>query len=159
MRKFPCVLALCSLWGLTACSLADDPPSKDQPKELKKASKEEIDLLVEQLGDDEFAKRTQARNDLEAIGEPALGILKEAAKKSSDAEIQNVAVAIIEMIENKLNGMLQVFVGHKDRVNGVAISPDGKRALSASWDGRLRSWNLENGELIQEMRRTRRRHQ
>jgi WD40 repeat protein len=34
----------------------------------------------------------------------------------------------------------------------VAISADGKRALSASWDGTLRLWNLETGELIRDMK-------
>ncbi len=151
MRLDHLAVALLSLPALAAFCMADEPPSKEPPKELKKVSKEEIDLLVKQLGDDQFAKRAQARKKIEAIGEPALAILKETSEKTTDAEIQSALKAIIEVIENKLNGMLRVF-GHNGRVNGVAISPDGKRGVSACWDKALRCWNLENGELIHEMK-------
>ena len=38
--------------------------------------------------------------------------------------------------------------GHSDWVNGVAITPDGRRAVSASWDHTLRVWNLESGQTV-----------
>src|SRR5262249_36141001 len=37
------------------------------------------------------------------------------------------------------------------RVNGVAISADGKRAVSASWDSTLRYWDLEDHALIRQI--------
>ena len=43
-----------------------------------------------------------------------------------------------------------VFTGHTLRVNGVAISADGKRAVSASWDKSLRYWDLEEHALIRQ---------
>jgi WD40 repeat protein len=144
-------LALLLLSGLPAFSPADGQPSKDQPKEGTKASSEEINRLVKQLGDDDFAKRVQAKKQLEAIGEPAIGILKKAADNSDDAEIRRAVKAVIEAIERETNGLLRDFGGHGDRVNGVAISADGKRALSASWDGTLRYWDLGNGELIRKI--------
>lgn len=36
--------------------------------------------------------------------------------------------------------------GHGHYVEDVSISSDGKYALSGSWDGTLRLWNLDNGE-------------
>jgi WD40 repeat protein len=37
---------------------------------------------------------------------------------------------------------------HANWVSGVAITPDGRRAISASWDGSLRIWDLENGQSL-----------
>jgi WD40 repeat protein len=33
-------------------------------------------------------------------------------------------------------------------VNAVAVTPDGKRAVSASWDRTLRVWDLDSGQPI-----------
>lgn len=40
------------------------------------------------------------------------------------------------------------FTGHSRSVNAVAITPDGKRVISASYDNTLKLWNLETGEEI-----------
>jgi WD40 repeat protein len=149
MRFINFALTLLLLSGLQEFS-SDGQPSKGQPKE-EKASSEKINRLVNQLGDEDFAKRDQARKQLEAIGEPAVEILRKAVESSKDAEIRSAAKAIVEAIERKTSGLLRAFVGHGDRVNGVAISADGKRALASSWDGILRYWNLGNGDLIREM--------
>jgi|SRR5579884_2168990 len=151
MRFLSVFLAFLSLLGSTAFSPIDKQSCKEQPKGIKKVSSAEINHLVDQLGDNDFAKRQQARKQLEAIGEPALGTLKKAAESSSDAEIRKTAKEIAEAIELKTSGLLRVFGKHGDRVEGVAFSADAKKAVSASWDGKLRYWNLENGELIREM--------
>jgi WD40 repeat protein len=41
--------------------------------------------------------------------------------------------------------------GHTSVVGSVAISPDGKQALSGSWDGTLRLWILATGECLRTM--------
>jgi WD40 repeat protein len=38
--------------------------------------------------------------------------------------------------------------GHTDRVTEVVITPDGRRAVSASADGTLKVWDLESGEEL-----------
>jgi WD40 repeat protein len=152
MRYLPFALAFFLLSGLAALSRADEQPGKDQATEGKKATTAEINRLVEQLGDDNFAKRTQARKQLEAIGEPAIALLRKAAESAGDLEIRSAAKAIVEEYELKTSGLLHVFGGHGDRVNGVALSADGKRALSACWDGVVRYWNAARGNLIRELR-------
>jgi WD40 repeat protein len=152
MRLFHLALAVLLVSGFTAFSLAHEPTGKDESKQGKKVSNEEIDRLVKQLGDDDFEKRADARKRLEAIGEPAIEILKKAAESADDTEIRSAAKQIIEAFARKNSGLLRVFQKHGERVNGVAISKDGKRGLSACWDGVLRYWNLENGDLIREMR-------
>ncbi len=151
MRLVHCAIVFAVLLAWSAFCLADDAPGTEQPKEAKKVSQEEIDRLVEQLGDKQFAARTAARKKLEEIGEPALGSVKQAAEKADDAEVRAAAAAVVKAIEVKLSGVLRVFAEHGERVNGVAITSDGKQALSASWDGHLRHWNLATGELIKEM--------
>ena len=43
---------------------------------------------------------------------------------------------------------LRTLKGHTDSVIGVAVTPDGKRAVSASWDKTLKVWDLESGEAL-----------
>ncbi len=42
-------------------------------------------------------------------------------------------------------GLLRTLGGHSDWVSGVAVSPDGRRAVSASHDNTLKVWDLETG--------------
>jgi WD40 repeat protein len=43
---------------------------------------------------------------------------------------------------------LRRFAGHTNLVRGVTFSPDGKHALSCSWDGTLRWWEVETGKEV-----------
>jgi WD40 repeat protein len=38
--------------------------------------------------------------------------------------------------------------GHTGAVYGVAVTPDGQRAISASYDQTLRLWDLESGRMV-----------
>jgi WD40 repeat protein len=44
---------------------------------------------------------------------------------------------------------VQLFEGHRHEVHGVALSPDGTRLLTASWDGGVRLWDVQTGKLLQ----------
>jgi WD40 repeat protein len=43
---------------------------------------------------------------------------------------------------------LRTLAGHSAEVNGVAVTADGKRALSASGDNTLKVWKLETGRVL-----------
>ena len=45
-------------------------------------------------------------------------------------------------------GALRTLEGHTNAVCGVAVTPDGKRAVSASRDNTLRVWELATGMPI-----------
>src|SRR5262245_49087560 len=110
-------LLLLFLLPLLGLSAADAP------------DREEIVRLIKQLGSDDFDHREEASRKLEQAGEEALAPLQQAAK-SSDAEVRRRAVQLVEIIENKLYGIIRVFAGHTSEVWAVAVSPDGKRLLT-----------------------------
>lgn len=43
---------------------------------------------------------------------------------------------------------LQTFTGHSNSVNAVALTPDERRAVSASDDNMVKAWELETGAVI-----------
>jgi WD40 repeat protein len=45
-------------------------------------------------------------------------------------------------------GPVRMLEGHSGTVVGVAVTPDGKRAVSASADNTLKVWDLENGRAL-----------
>jgi len=44
--------------------------------------------------------------------------------------------------------LLRTLAGHAASVHGVAVTADGKRAVSASWDKTLKVWDLETGHEL-----------
>ena len=44
--------------------------------------------------------------------------------------------------------LIRTLEGHSYSVTGVAVSADGRRAVSASWDGTLKVWDLEGGREL-----------
>jgi WD40 repeat protein len=46
------------------------------------------------------------------------------------------------------SGPLRTLEGHSGEVNSVAMTPDGKRALSASVDKTLKVWDLDTGRTL-----------
>ena len=51
--------------------------------------------------------------------------------------------------------LLRILLGHADRIQGVAVSGDGRRAVSASWDHTLKVWNVESGRELRTLTGTR----
>ena len=41
--------------------------------------------------------------------------------------------------------------GHRGGVSAVAVTPDGRRAVSASYDQTLRVWDLESGQTLRKL--------
>ena len=57
-----------------------------------------VTRLINQLGDDDFAKRVAASKELEAIGEPAIDALQKAVRTEDDAEIRHRAEGILRVL-------------------------------------------------------------
>ena len=44
--------------------------------------------------------------------------------------------------------MLRTLIGHEEQVWSVAVTPDGRRAVSGSQDETVRVWDLETGNVL-----------
>jgi WD40 repeat protein len=126
-----CVVVLLAL--ACAAGLADAPPDA-----------KEIARLIEQLGDDDADVRKAAEDMLKEIGEPALPQLRQAAKGHVDADVRLRARAL----EKSLLGELRQFRGHTGHIRSLAVSKDGKRALTGSMDGTARLWDTATGNEL-----------
>lgn len=58
------------------------------------------------------------------------------------------AIGIWDIGRNKLQ---HTFIGHKERITGIALQPHGPLLASASKDGTLRLWNVVHGEQVADM--------
>jgi hypothetical protein len=71
-----------------------------QPKvSIAKAKQEEIEKLIAQLGNRDFAMRERASKTLEEMGLVALSALRKAASDSTDAEVRKRAGDLVRTIE------------------------------------------------------------
>jgi bilin biosynthesis protein len=69
--------------------------------ELPRPTGADIDRLVKQLGSDKFSERQKAREQLDAIGEPALESLRKASA-SGDAEARRLASGLVKRIQGRV---------------------------------------------------------
>lgn len=108
----------------------------------------EIERLIQQLGSPKFAERETATKRLHAIGEPALDSLRQAASRTNDAEIRGRTESLIKAIEDRIYTEVGRLKGHTAKVTCIAFSPDGKRALSGSYDKTVRIWDVQSGKEL-----------
>lgn len=110
------------------------------PRAAVAADDKEIERLIQQLGDDEFAKREAATAALNKVGKSALKALRRAAKESGDAEIRSRAAALVQAIQDSLfhpidlepyanQKLKERFHNHYDG-NDLAPLPTGRQAFA-----------------------------
>jgi WD40 repeat protein len=140
---------------LAAVGLAFTAESTGQAGEPSKNSEaERITGLIRQLGDKQFVKREAASKGLEAIGVSALHLVRRASLSHPDLEIRRRARQLVQRLATKLQ--LRRLEGHTDGVITVALSPDGKLAMSGpvcytSTDSAARLWDLETGKELRRL--------
>jgi WD40 repeat protein len=140
----------CLILGVTAgLVLAAGPAPKAGP--------EHIARLIEQLGDDSFARREAACKELEAIGQPAVRALRAAATSSRDLEGRWRAERVLQALATKLPGLIQTGaeihrIGWGNvHVYNTTFSPDGQTFLAGGDGGTLRLYEVKSGKLVREL--------
>jgi HEAT repeat protein len=88
-------VVVCAVVGVSLGTWAGALPGSSD----KETNSERIARLIKQLGDDEFEKREAASKALELIGEPALALLRRAARSSDDAEVRKRAECALRAIK------------------------------------------------------------
>jgi WD40 repeat protein len=123
----------------------------------KEASAKEIAKLIEQLGDDRFAKRQEASRALEGIGKPALRALRKASSSHTDLEVRWRAGRVFQAVAARLPGLVQkakelhrIGWGYVHVFN-TAFSPDGRFCVAGGDGGTLRLYHVLTGKLVKEL--------
>jgi WD40 repeat protein len=107
--------------------------------------------LIKRLGGDSYQAREAAHKRLAAFGGDALEPLREAALKSADPEVRRRAERLVREIQKTLlfeeRRCGRHVSGAFPWATRVAVSPDGRLAVSGGCDG-LRSWDLATGRPL-----------
>lgn len=138
------VAALVVVAGLTFT--ADTAVASDDDKKDDKA----IGKLIDELGDDDEDTRKAAEKKLLAMGEKALPALKKAATDHADADVRLRAIVLSKAIVRGAYRELKKMTGHTGWIRSIAVSKDGKRALTGSQDKTMRLWDLDSGKQLKQ---------
>ena len=98
--------------------------------------------IIHRLGEDQIHGGTALRAAFSPDSKSILSTNNGRSQQSPDAE----AKLILWDVET--GEMLRVFRGHTTVVGELAISPDGRTALSGGWGEELILWDMETGEVI-----------
>ncbi len=102
--------------------------------------------LIDDLGDDDEDVRQAAAKKLEAMGEGMIAVLRRASKQHADVDVRLRAGVLASAIEKRLFGEIHIFTGHQGWVYRVAITADGKHAVSSG--DYLRVWDLATSKEV-----------
>lgn len=153
----PAVIAGLALLGGPSGAWSAPEDKENKPGKAKApAETEGLDKLIGQLGADSFKEREEAIRRLIAIGSPALGPLRRIMDdKQADPDVRLRAARAAFAISTVKIDLVRRLGEHKGApknanscwANRVAISPDGKRAVTAGMDA-MRYWDLVNNKLL-----------
>jgi uncharacterized protein (TIGR03067 family) len=145
MRYLAFIAALAFVVAACPFSLADD------------AQKVRIARAIEQLGDESFKQREAASKELQAIGEPALSALREAAASNLDPEIRSRAAQLVTDIlerrlaiaaKRELEKLQGTWHSVSSEANGAPLAGENKADKHIFAGGK---WTYQYGGVVQQV--------
>jgi hypothetical protein len=134
------VVGVSSLAFLPGGSVAEARAAPPTARAEAGPDNRDIELLIKQLGSDEFEEREAATNALKKVGKPALSALREAATANADAEVRSRAAALLVAIRDSLirsidlgphvNQKLNERFHNYREGNDLATLPTGKQSFA-----------------------------
>ena len=117
--------------------------------------RQQVAALVDQLGSDDYFRREDAERELQAIGGPALPLLRRAAAAHEELEVRFRAAQLLAQIQKTLLVEIGRIQGHnqfpgdvaRGWVSRSAVSPDGQRLYTIGGDA-LREWKLDTRTIL-----------
>src|SRR5262245_33517970 len=103
-----------------------------------------IRALIEKLGDGDFDAREAAQKQLADIGEPALALLRTAAKNHADIEVRERLGQIIQKIGHSFFVEVRKFERKGYWTSRMVMAADGKHVVAVA-GGALRCLSLDDG--------------
>jgi WD40 repeat protein len=125
----------------------EESPEKVEAK-LQDMGMPDLKLMAHELGLS-FASKQSCKVLVSGI----IGRVNESLMLSRNTNLTQPRSFAIDVAGGDLETGLQVgepLTGHQEAVRGALLLPDGKHALSWSWDRTLRRWDLETGLQVGE---------
>jgi hypothetical protein len=137
------------LLSATAALCAENAQNPPAAKDAKKDAVDEkrIRALIDDLGHDSFERRELAEKRLTEVGEPALRLLEDAAKQSSDSEVRERAAKLVASIQGRLFPFVWSVPAHPMRATRIALTPDGKGYVCTGFDS-VCLGDVETGKVL-----------
>jgi len=132
------------VYVLATCLALAQENGKAPQKKTTEVDAKTIRTLIEQLGDGDFNVRETAQKQLTEVGEPALALLRTAAKNHADVEVRVRLRQLIQTIGNSFFVEVRKFERKGYWTSRLVMAPDGKHVIAVSGSA-LRCLNLDDG--------------
>ncbi|MCL1475722.1 WD40 repeat domain-containing protein, partial [Argonema antarcticum] len=120
------------------------PEYNDEKVKALKLIQGALRLSAYILNQDKTQLAEQFWGRMQCLKMPEIKAMLEQAKQSKTTWLRPVTNSLTP----PGGGVLRTFGGHSSWVNAVAVTPDGKQAISGSFDDTLKLWNLATGEEL-----------
>lgn len=122
-----------------AAASCPDPVRQKEWRDLRRAVREESHWLRRELS----SLPTLLYNRLRRYGWPGSRIARALAMAEGQSQLR---------LQRGVGGHEQTLVGHASSVYGCAVTRDGRRLISASWDRTLKVWDVASGQVLRTLK-------